>query len=74
MLLDIAQSRLPDAEFTFLSCCHVVEITEESVTDEAPYCCDAVLWIPKCCWDYYVGNGRYRWARPGQDILQVTFL
>ena len=34
-LLDIVQSRLPDAEFAFLSCCHAAEITEYSVADEA---------------------------------------
>ncbi|KAH8992696.1 CHAT domain-containing protein [Lactarius akahatsu] len=34
-LLDIVRSRLPDAEFAFLSCCHTAEITEESVADEA---------------------------------------
>ncbi|KAH8980396.1 CHAT domain-containing protein [Lactarius hatsudake] len=34
-LLDIAQSRLPDAEFAFLSCCHAAEITQDSVADEA---------------------------------------
>ncbi|KAH9179061.1 CHAT domain-containing protein [Lactarius sanguifluus] len=34
-LLDIARSRLPDAEFAFLSCCHAAEITEDSVADEA---------------------------------------
>jgi CHAT domain-containing protein len=34
-LLDIVQSRLPDAEFAFLSCCHTAEITEESIADEA---------------------------------------
>jgi CHAT domain-containing protein len=34
-LLDVAQSRLPDAEFAFLSCCHAAEITKESVADEA---------------------------------------
>ena len=34
-LLDIVQSRLPDAEFAFLSCCHTAEITEESIGDEA---------------------------------------
>ena len=34
-LLDIARSRLPDAEFAFLSCCHAAEITKESVADEA---------------------------------------
>jgi hypothetical protein len=34
-LLDLARSRLPDAEFAFLSCCHAAENTEESVADEA---------------------------------------
>ncbi|KAF8268592.1 CHAT domain-containing protein [Lactarius quietus] len=34
-LLDIVQSRLPDAEFAFLSCCRAAEMTEESVADEA---------------------------------------
>ena len=34
-LLDIIQSRLPDAEFAFLSCCHAAEITKDSVADEA---------------------------------------
>ncbi|KAH9028206.1 CHAT domain-containing protein [Lactarius pseudohatsudake] len=33
-LLDIVRSRLPDAEFAFLSCCHAAEVTEESVADE----------------------------------------
>ena len=34
-LLDIVRSRLPDAEFAFLSCCHAAEITEDSIADEA---------------------------------------
>ncbi|KAN0134181.1 CHAT domain containing protein [Lactarius tabidus] len=34
-LLNIVQSRLPDAEFAFLSCCHAAEITADSVSDEA---------------------------------------
>ena len=34
-LLDIVRSRLPDAKFAFLSCCHAAEITEDSVADEA---------------------------------------
>ncbi|KAH9039724.1 CHAT domain-containing protein [Lactarius hengduanensis] len=34
-LLDIARSRLPDAAFAFLSCCHAAEITQDSVADEA---------------------------------------
>jgi CHAT domain-containing protein len=34
-LLDIIRSRLPNAEFAFLSCCHAAEVTEESIADEA---------------------------------------
>ncbi|KAH8992738.1 CHAT domain-containing protein [Lactarius akahatsu] len=34
-LLDIVRSRLLDAEFAFLSCCHAAEITEDSIADEA---------------------------------------
>ena len=33
-LLDIVRSRLPNAEFAFLSCCHTAEITQKSVADE----------------------------------------
>ena len=34
-LLEIVRSRLPHAEFAFLSCCHTAEITKESIADEA---------------------------------------
>ena len=34
-LLDIVRSRLPNAEFAFLSCCHAAEITKDSIADEA---------------------------------------
>jgi len=33
-LLNIVQSRLPDAEFAFLSACHTAELTDESIADE----------------------------------------
>ena len=33
-LLDIVRSRLPEAEFAFLSACHTAELTEESIADE----------------------------------------
>ncbi len=33
-LLDIVRSRLPDAEFAFLSTCHSAEHSEESIADE----------------------------------------
>jgi CHAT domain-containing protein len=34
-LLDIVRSRLPSAEFAFLSACHSAELTEQSIADEA---------------------------------------
>ena len=34
-LLDIVRSRLPQAEFAFLSACHSAELTEQSIADEA---------------------------------------
>jgi CHAT domain-containing protein len=34
-LHDIVRSRLPKAEFAFLSACHTAELTEESIADEA---------------------------------------
>ncbi|KAH9980949.1 CHAT domain-containing protein [Lactifluus volemus] len=34
-LLDIVRSRLPSAEFAFLSACHTARVTEESIADEA---------------------------------------
>ncbi|KAI9464121.1 CHAT domain-containing protein [Lactarius psammicola] len=33
-LLNIVRSRLPTAEFAFLSACHTAELTEESIADE----------------------------------------
>jgi CHAT domain-containing protein len=33
-LLDIVRSRLPEAEFAFLSACHTAELTDESLADE----------------------------------------
>jgi CHAT domain-containing protein len=33
-LLDIVRSRLPNAEFAFLSACHTAELTDESIADE----------------------------------------
>ena len=33
-LLDIVRSRLPEADFAFLSACHTAELTEDSIADE----------------------------------------
>jgi len=41
-LLDIIRSRLPSAEFAFLSACHTAELTEESIADEGLHLSAAV--------------------------------
>ncbi|KAH9993126.1 CHAT domain-containing protein [Russula compacta] len=43
-LLDIVRSRLPMAEFAFLSACHTAEITEESIADEGLHLTAAVQY------------------------------
>ncbi|KAH9970656.1 CHAT domain-containing protein [Russula compacta] len=43
-LLDIIQSRLPTAEFAFLSACHTAEITEESIANEGLHLAAAVQY------------------------------
>ena len=59
-LLEIVRSRLPDAEFAFLSAYHTVELTEGSIADEGLYL-DAAI------------NTRFRsvvgimWVVAGQD-------
>ena len=43
-LLDIVRSRLPTAEFAFLSACHTAEITGESIADEGLHLTAAVQY------------------------------
>jgi CHAT domain-containing protein len=43
-LLDIIRSRLPSAEFAFLSACHTAELTEESITEEGLHLSAAVQY------------------------------
>jgi CHAT domain-containing protein len=43
-LLDIIRSRLPSAEFAFLSACHTAELTEESIADEGLHLSAAVQY------------------------------
>ncbi|KAH9980402.1 hypothetical protein BJV74DRAFT_798141 [Russula compacta] len=43
-LLDIVRSRLPTAEFAFLSACHTAEITEESIANEGLHLAAAVQY------------------------------
>ena len=43
-LLEIIRSRLPTAEFAFLSACHTAEITEESIANEGLHLAAAVQY------------------------------
>ena len=43
-LLDIVRSRLPTAEFAFLSACHTAEITEDSIANEGLHLAAAVQY------------------------------
>ena len=60
-LLDIVQSRLPDAEFAFLSACHTAELTEGSIADEGLHLTAAVQY---CGFRSVVGT---MWAMADQD-------
>ena len=69
-LLKIVQSRLPDAEFAFLSCCHAAEITAESVSDEALHLTAAMQY---CGFRSVVGT---MWAMAdtdGQDLAKYFY-
>ncbi|KAN0134245.1 CHAT domain containing protein, partial [Lactarius tabidus] len=66
-LLEVVRSRLPNAEFAFLSCCHTAEITEESVADEALHLTAAMQY---CGFRSVVGT---MWAMAdtdGQDLAK----
>ena len=69
-LLNIVQSRLPDAEFAFLSCCHAAEITAESVSDEALHLTAAMQY---CGFRSVVGT---MWAMAdtdGRDLAKYFY-
>ena len=60
-LHDIVRSRLPDAEFAFLSACHTAELTEGSIADEGLHFTAAVQY---CGFRSVVGT---MWAMADQD-------
>ena len=60
-LLDIVRSRLPNAEFAFLSACHTAELTEGSIADEGLHLTAAVQY---CGFRSVVGT---MWAMADQD-------
>ena len=69
-LLNIVQSRLPEAEFAFLSCCHAAEITPKSVSDEALHLTAAMQY---CGFRSVVGT---MWAMAdtdGRDLAKYFY-
>ena len=60
-LLDIVRSRLPEAEFAFLSACHTAELTEESIADEVLHLAAAMQY---CGFRSVVGT---MWAMADTD-------
>jgi CHAT domain-containing protein len=60
-LLDIVRSRLPGAEFAFLSACHTAELTEGSIADEGLHLTAAIQY---CGFRSVVGT---MWAMVDED-------
>ena len=60
-LLDIIQSRLPNAEFAFLAACHTAELTDGSLSDEALHLTAAMQY---CGFRSVVGT---MWAMADKD-------
>jgi CHAT domain-containing protein/tetratricopeptide (TPR) repeat protein len=69
-LLDIVRSRLPDAEFAFLSCCHAAEITEDSVVDEALHLTAAMQY---CRFRSVVGTMWEMADVDGRDLVKTFY-
>ena len=69
-LLDIIRSRLPDAEFAFLSCCHAAEVTEESIADEALHLTAAMQY---CGFRSVVGTMWEMADTDGQDLAKSFY-
>jgi len=69
-LLDIVHSRLPAAQFAFLSACHTAEITEESIADEGLHLTAALQY---CGFRSVVGT---MWAMAdtdGRDVARCVY-
>ena len=66
LLLDIVRSRLPHAEFAFLSACHTAELTEESISDEVLHLAASMQF---CGFRSVVGT---MWAMKDKDGRDLT--
>jgi CHAT domain-containing protein/tetratricopeptide (TPR) repeat protein len=65
-LLDIVRSKLPAAEFAFLSACHTAELTEESIADEGLHLAAAMQY---CGFRSVVGT---MWAMADTDGVDLS--
>ena len=70
-LLDMVRSRLPDAEFAFLSCCHTAEITEESIADEGLHLTAAMQY---CGFRSVVGTMWEMADTDGRDLAKSFYM
>ena len=66
-LLDIVRSRLPTAEFAFLSACHTAELTDGSIADEVLHLTAA---MQHCGFRSVVGTMRAMADRDGRDVAE----
>ena len=66
-LLDIVRSRLPEADFAFLSACHTAELTEDSIADESIHLTAAMQY---CGFRSVVGTMWELLDADGKDISE----
>jgi hypothetical protein len=69
-LLDIIWSRLPSAEFAFLSACHTAELTEERIVDEGLTFLPQYNILVSGAWSGQCG----RWPTSTDRSLRSTFM
>ena len=69
-LLDIVHSRLPTAEFAFLSACHTAELTEESIADEGLHLTAALQY---CGFRSVIGTTWAMADTDGRDLARHVY-
>jgi CHAT domain-containing protein len=69
-LLDIVNSRLPHAEFAFLSACHTAELTEESIADEGLHLTAALQY---CGFRSVIGTTWAMADTDGRDLARRVY-
>ncbi|KAI0298390.1 CHAT domain-containing protein [Multifurca ochricompacta] len=69
-LLEIVRSRLPTAEFAFLSACHTAELTDESIADESLHLTAAMQY---CGFRSVVGTMWSMADTDGRDLAEYFY-